>query len=101
LTQRDNKPVGATSVPRPCLHADHSPLFRVQVDTKDLDPRFAYIQVTHVTPYFDDKELVDRQTDFERNNNIRRFMFETPFTKDGRTHGDIENQWRRRTVITS
>lgn len=61
----------------------------------------AYIQVTHVTPYFDEKELLDRQTDFERSNNIRRFMFETPFTKSGKAHGEIEEQWRRRTIITS
>jgi len=61
----------------------------------------AYIQVTHVTPYFDEKELHERQTDFERSNNIRRFMFETPFTKSGKAHGGIEEQWRRRTIITS
>jgi len=54
-----------------------------------------------VTPYFDEKELLDRQTDFERSNNIRRFMFETPFTKNGKTHGEIEEQCRRRTIITS
>jgi len=57
--------------------------------------------VTHVTPYFDEKELVSRQTDFERSNNIRRFMFEAPFTKNGKAHGEIEEQWRRRTIITS
>ena len=67
----------------------------------ELNPQTAYIQVTHVTPYFDERELVDRQTDFERSNNVRRFMFETPFTKDGKAHGEIEAQWRRRTVITS
>jgi len=57
--------------------------------------------VTHVTPYFDEKELLERQTDFERSNNIRRFMFETPFTKNGKSHGEIEEQCRRRTIITS
>jgi len=61
----------------------------------------AYIQVTHVTPYFDERELLERQTDFERSNNIRRFMFETPFTKNGKAHGEIEEQWRRRTILTS
>ena len=76
-------------------------VFCLQVNTGDLDPKFVYIQVTHVTPYFDEKELLERQTDFERNNNLRRFMFETPFTKDGKAHGEIENQWRRRTIITS
>jgi dedicator of cytokinesis protein 9/10/11 len=71
------------------------------VNANELDSKYAYIQVTHVTPYFDEKELTERQTDFERNNNVRRFMFETPFTKDGKAHGEIENQWRRRTIITS
>jgi hypothetical protein len=72
-----------------------------RVIVAELNPKIAYIQVTHVTPYFDEKELLERQTDFERNNNIRRFMFETPFTKDGKSHGDIEAQWRRRTILTT
>jgi len=73
----------------------------VQVNQAELNPQIAYIQVTHVTPYFDERELRDRQTAFERSNNIRRFMYEMPFTKNGKTHGDIEEQCRRRTVITS
>jgi hypothetical protein len=28
-------------------------------------------------------------------------MFETPFTKDGKAHGTPEEQWKRRTVLTS
>jgi hypothetical protein len=37
---------------------------------------------------------------FERNNNIRRFMYETPFTKTGKARGDIDEQFKRRTIIT-
>ena len=72
---------------------------KVQRDT--LDPRHAYIQITHVTPYFDEKELEERKTEFECNNNIRRFMYETPFTKDGKARGDIHEQYKRKTILTS
>lgn len=73
----------------------------VQVNPKDLDPRFAYIQVTYVVPYFDEKEQQERKTDFERNHNINRFVFETPFTLSGKKHGDVEEQCKRRTILTS
>lgn len=72
-----------------------------KVDVHGLDPKYAYIQVTYVTPYFDQKELKDRQTEFEHNNNIRQFMYETPFTKDGKARGQIEEQYKRRTVLTT
>lgn len=72
-----------------------------QVNPKDLDSKYAYIQVTHVTPYLDDKELEDRKTDFEKSHNIRRFVFETPFTVSGKKQGGVEEQCKRRTVLTS
>lgn len=65
-----------------------------------LDPKIAYIQVTHVIPYFDEKDLANRPTVFERNNDIRRFMYETPFTKSGKARGEIEEQYKRRTIVT-
>jgi hypothetical protein len=70
-----------------------------QIDPATLDPKLAYIQVTHVSPYFEESELVNRSTMFERNNNIRRFMYETPFTKTGKARGDIDEQFKRRTII--
>lgn len=73
----------------------------LQVVANDLDPKYAYIQVTFVTPYFDDHDREDRVTMFERNNNIKRFMYETPFTKDGKSQGSTSEQWKRRTVLTS
>lgn len=38
---------------------------------------------------------------FERNNNIRRFAFETPFTKTGKSHGSLVEQLKRKTILTS
>ncbi|KAI1893735.1 hypothetical protein AGOR_G00126740 [Albula goreensis] len=72
-----------------------------KVNPKDLDPKYAYIQVTYVTPYFDEKELQEKKTDFERHHNINRFVFETPFTLSGKKHGDVEEQCKRRTILTT
>lgn len=66
-----------------------------------MDPKIAYIQVTHVTPYFCKDELEVRQTEFEQNHDIDTFMYETPFTKSGTARGNIEEQWKRRTILTS
>lgn len=72
-----------------------------QVDPNELDPKLAYIQVTHVTPYFCKDELEARQTEFEQNHDIDSFMYETPFTKNGTARGSIDDQWKRRTILTS
>ncbi|XP_055752501.1 dedicator of cytokinesis protein 10 isoform X1 [Salvelinus fontinalis] len=72
-----------------------------KVNPKDLDPKYAYIQVTYVVPYFDDKEQQEKKTDFERHHNINRFVFETPFTLLGKKHGDVEEQCKRRTILTT
>ncbi|KAK7882575.1 hypothetical protein WMY93_028749 [Mugilogobius chulae] len=72
-----------------------------KVNPKDLDPKFAYIQVTYVIPYFDEKEQQEKRTDFERHHNINRFVFETPFTLSGKKHGEVEEQCKRRTILTT
>ncbi|XP_032386220.1 dedicator of cytokinesis protein 9 [Etheostoma spectabile] len=72
-----------------------------RINPKDLDSKFAYIQVTHVTPYLEEKELVDRKTDFEKSHNIRRFVFEMPFTISGKKQGGVEEQCKRRTILTT
>uniref|UniRef100_A0A671FVZ3 Dedicator of cytokinesis 10 n=1 Tax=Rhinolophus ferrumequinum TaxID=59479 RepID=A0A671FVZ3_RHIFE len=72
-----------------------------KVNPKELDPKYAYIQVTYVTPFFEEKEIEDRKTDFEMHHNIRRFVFETPFTLSGKKHGGVEEQCKRRTVLTT
>ncbi|XP_020568676.1 dedicator of cytokinesis protein 9 isoform X9 [Oryzias latipes] len=72
-----------------------------RINPKDLDSKYAYIQVTHVTPYLEEKELVDRKTDFEKSHNIRRFVFEMPFTISGKKQGGVEEQCKRRTILTT
>ncbi|KAM4794641.1 dedicator of cytokinesis protein 9 isoform 2-T2 [Rhinophrynus dorsalis] len=72
-----------------------------KVNPKDLDSKYAYIQVTHVTPYFEEKELQERKTEFEKSHNIRRFVFEMPFTLSGKRQGGVEEQWKRRTILTA
>lgn len=61
----------------------------------------AYIQITFVEPYFDEYEMKDRVTHFEKNFNLRRFMFTTPFTLEGRPRGELHEQHRRNTVLTT
>ncbi|XP_010771881.1 dedicator of cytokinesis protein 9-like [Notothenia coriiceps] len=72
-----------------------------RINPKDLDSKYAYIQVTHVTPYLEEKEEVDRKTDFEKSHNIRRFVFEMPFTISGKKQGGVEEQCKRRTILTT
>lgn len=38
-----------------------------------------YIQITYVQPYFDENELENRITYFDRNNNLKKFYYETPY----------------------
>ncbi|XP_073214625.1 dedicator of cytokinesis protein 11 isoform X2 [Lepidochelys kempii] len=72
-----------------------------KVSVKDLDPKYAHIQVTYVKPYFEDKDLSERKTEFERNHNICRFVFESPYTLSGKKHGSVEEQCKRRTILTT
>ncbi|XP_032873676.1 dedicator of cytokinesis protein 8 isoform X3 [Amblyraja radiata] len=71
------------------------------VEKAKLDPNKAYIQITFVEPFFDDYEMKDRITYFEKNFNLRRFMYTTPFTKDGRPRGDLSEQYKRKTILTT
>ncbi|XP_023577660.1 dedicator of cytokinesis protein 8 isoform X1 [Octodon degus] len=71
------------------------------VDRTKLDPNKAYIQITFVEPYFDEYEMKDRVTYFEKNFNLRRFMYTTPFTLEGRPRGELHEQYRRNTVLTT
>lgn len=72
-----------------------------KVNQKDLDPKFAYVQVTFVKPYFDEKELLERKTEFEKCHNINRFVFETPYTLTGKKQGEVDEQCKRRTILTT
>ncbi|KAI0241313.1 Dedicator of cytokinesis protein 7 [Lamellibrachia satsuma] len=71
------------------------------VDRDKLNPEKAYIQITYVEPYFDTYELRDRVTYFDKNYAIKRFIYATPFTVDGRAHGDLQDQYKRKTILTT
>uniref|UniRef100_UPI00358FDEC1 dedicator of cytokinesis protein 7-like isoform X3 n=1 Tax=Myxine glutinosa TaxID=7769 RepID=UPI00358FDEC1 len=71
------------------------------VDRNKLDPNKACIQITYVEPYFDMYEMKQRVTYFDKNYNIRRFLFATPFTLDGRAHGELQEQYKRKSVLTT
>ncbi|XP_051052782.1 dedicator of cytokinesis protein 6 isoform X5 [Phodopus roborovskii] len=71
------------------------------VDKSKLDPQKAYIQITYVEPHFDTYELKDRVTYFDRNYGLRAFLFCTPFTPDGRAHGELVEQHKRKTLLST
>ncbi|XP_045601170.2 dedicator of cytokinesis protein 7 isoform X6 [Procambarus clarkii] len=71
------------------------------VDVTKLNSDKACIQITYVEPYFDEYEYRDRVTSFEKNYNIKRFIFSTPFTPDGRAHGELHEQYKRKTILTT
>lgn len=52
-------------------------------------------------PYFDTYEMKDRITYFDKNYNLRRYVYCTPFTLDGRAHGDLHEQFKRKTILTT
>jgi hypothetical protein len=72
-----------------------------EVDSSKLDSGKAYIQVTYVEPYFEDWELKEKATVFDKSFNIRRFFFNTPYTPGGKARGELHEQWMRRTVLST
>lgn len=52
-------------------------------------------------PHFDTYELKDRVTYFDRNYGLRTFLFCTPFTPDGRAHGELHEQHKRKTLLST
>ncbi|XP_059491152.1 dedicator of cytokinesis protein 7 isoform X2 [Neocloeon triangulifer] len=71
------------------------------VDVSTLDPEKAYIQITYVEPYFEPFEMKYRPNQFDKNYNIKRFIYATPFTPDGRAHGELHEQYKRKTILTT
>ncbi|CEF63950.1 LD20667p [Strongyloides ratti] len=61
-----------------------------------------YLQITFVEPYFDGWEKKERiNSMFHRRYNVKRFVYATPFTKDGRSHGELKDQYKRKTILTT
>ncbi|KAL6572250.1 MAP kinase Spk1 [Orobanche minor] len=77
-----------------------------QVKADELEPGVCYLQITAVDPVMEDEDLGSRR---ERRlfsllstgaRVFGRFLFDTPFTKSGKTQqGGLEDQWKRRTVV--
>ena len=83
---------------------------------ESLDSTKAYIQITYVEPYFYDYEDRVKKSYFERqltrfrkkiylqqilfrNFNMDKFVYATPFTEDGKAHGEIKDQFKRKTYL--
>lgn len=41
------------------------------------------------------------ENNFDRSHNLSRFAFVTPFTKEGKAHGNVKDQYKRRTLLTT
>ncbi|XAR56048.1 hypothetical protein NMG60_11036337 [Bertholletia excelsa] len=77
-----------------------------QVKAEELQPGVCYLQITAVDPVMEDEDLGSRRerifslsTGSVRARVFDRFLFDTPFTKNGKTQGGLEDQWKRRTVV--
>ncbi|KAJ0779533.1 putative dedicator of cytokinesis, DHR-1 domain, DHR-2 domain, C2 domain superfamily [Helianthus annuus] len=77
-----------------------------QVKADELQPGVCYLQITAVDPVLEDEDLGSRRerifslsTGSVRARVFDRFLFDTPFTKNGKTQGGLEDQWKRRTVV--
>ncbi|XP_041973645.1 dedicator of cytokinesis protein 9 [Aricia agestis] len=73
------------------------------VNRDELDSKLAYIQVTWVraAPEGAGAAPPGCEGSFERVHNVRRFVFETPFTRDGAARGPVHHQWLRLTHLTA
>ncbi|EPS68174.1 hypothetical protein M569_06596, partial [Genlisea aurea] len=77
-----------------------------QVNPDELQPELCYLQITAVDPVMEEEDLGSRRerifslsTGTIRARVFDRFLFDTPFTKNGKTQGGLEDQWKRRTVL--
>jgi len=74
---------------------------------KDIDPSrlesgTCCIHITSVEPYFPKSEQLLRITYYERHNNIRQFIFETPITSEGPGQAKhVRDQGKRKTILTT
>ncbi|CAH0700754.1 unnamed protein product [Spodoptera exigua] len=72
------------------------------VNRDELDSKLAYIQVTWVRAAPEGVVVSGGgEGSFERAHNVRRFVFETPFTRDGAARGPVHHQRIRLTHLTT
>lgn len=77
-----------------------------QVNADELQTGVCYLQITSVDPVMEDEDLESRKERLAshlsasiRARVFDHFLFDTPFTKNGKTQGGLEDQWKRRTVL--
>lgn len=77
-----------------------------QVNADELQSGLNYLQITSVDAVMEDEDLDSRKerilslsSGTVRGRVFDRFLFDTPFTKNGKSQGGLEDQWKRRTVL--
>ncbi|KXS21645.1 Dock7 protein [Gonapodya prolifera JEL478] len=68
------------------------------VDRSKIDELKAHVQVTYVEPYFEENDERPKASQLIR---LSRFVFETPYTLSGKAHGSVDQQHKRKTVLTT
>jgi hypothetical protein len=71
-----------------------------QTDFSSLDPNSVYCQIIAVEAFFTDDQAALRKTEWDRNCNISEFIYETPFTRSGKPHGDLSEQCKCKNIVT-
>ncbi|KAI9190337.1 Dedicator of cytokinesis protein 9 [Blastocladiella emersonii ATCC 22665] len=72
-----------------------------KIDESRLDATRAYVQVTHVEPYFGDAAVYPSgppASVYDQHNRLASFLYMVPFTVGGRAHGDIASQYLRQVI---
>ncbi|XP_073392859.1 guanine nucleotide exchange factor SPIKE 1 isoform X2 [Physcomitrium patens] len=77
-----------------------------QVKPEDLHAEICYMQITSVEPVTED-DILESRRDRHSSKSVttvsarvfNRFLYDTPFTKNGKSQGGLEDQWKRRTVL--
>jgi len=69
------------------------------MDKSKLDPEDAVMQVTFLHLTWADEEKDRRTTFIDKNTDISRFAFSTPFTKTGKAFGSVTEQMKRNCVL--
>jgi hypothetical protein len=71
-----------------------------KIDRTNLDSTTCKLQITALTPYFGNVQSDKLTSAYSRNHNISQFVFDTPFTTTGRSHGSVNEQHKLRAILT-
>jgi hypothetical protein len=70
-----------------------------QVETMKLEPDIYYFQIASVSEFFTPEDRANRKLLWDRKFNINEFEYTTPFTKSGKAHGDLHEQYLRQNFV--